>query len=232
MSQTRNTDRKRFIQAILAETAGTPMALEELRWQVMRKELAHEQQPVPMMTQSYQKSFNRSLRSFLPSIAPEMRIHRIWSSQGWTAGLLARIAVHRMENAMQLDRFLACPSPSLHFWSNARTRDIWQEGYDGEVEVHDEELLPSDAPHQLEPLYQWGSRWPHSTPERDRGLEQLGPKWIKHPIVCAKICTRAIAVPEQADILAVIRIPTNLPLLVIGHPALSANHLQKLARTP
>src|SRR5262249_30905588 len=120
---------------VLAETAGTPMVLEELRWRVMQKELADEKQPVTTMTESYQKSFNRSLRSFLPTLAPGLRIHRITSGEGWTAGLLARVAVYRLDTVMQLDRFLACPSPSLHFWNTARTQDVWQEGYDGEVDV-------------------------------------------------------------------------------------------------
>jgi hypothetical protein len=94
MNPTRNTHRKQFIQAVLAESAGTPMSLEELRWRVMRKELAEEKHPLMMMTESYRKSFGRSLRSLLPMLAPELRIHKITSSQGWKAGLLARIAVH------------------------------------------------------------------------------------------------------------------------------------------
>ena len=55
----------------------------------MRMELEDEKQPVGAMTQSYQKSFNRSLRSFLPTLAPTLRIHKIASDNGWAAGLLA-----------------------------------------------------------------------------------------------------------------------------------------------
>ena len=35
VAKTRNTDRKRIIQAVLADTAGTPIVLEELRWRVI-----------------------------------------------------------------------------------------------------------------------------------------------------------------------------------------------------
>ncbi|HTU21973.1 MAG TPA: hypothetical protein VMG10_28300, partial [Gemmataceae bacterium] len=64
MSKSRMTNRKRFIQEILAETAGSPIVLEELRWRVLQKEL-QDKNPVGAMTESYQKSFNRSLRAFL-----------------------------------------------------------------------------------------------------------------------------------------------------------------------
>src|SRR6185312_3991697 len=95
MSKTRSTDRKRILQAVLTETAGSPIVLEELRWRVMRRELAEEKEPVASMTEAYQKSFNRTLRMFLSDLAPGISIHRI--EGGWTAGLVARVAVYRLE---------------------------------------------------------------------------------------------------------------------------------------
>ncbi|HTU19460.1 MAG TPA: hypothetical protein VMG10_15475 [Gemmataceae bacterium] len=143
MLKTRNTNRKRIIQAMLAEAAGTPIVLEELRWCVMRKELAEEKEPVTAMSEAYQKSFNRTLRTFLLDLAPGLSIHRIAS--GWTAGLLARVAVYRLDQVALLDTFLACPSCSLHCWTNSRTADVWDEVSDGEVEVKNEQLFPADV---------------------------------------------------------------------------------------
>jgi hypothetical protein len=71
MRQTRSTIRKRIIQQILTQAAGAPILLEELRWLVMQKEREEEELPVGTMTVSYQKSFNRSLRSFLPKLGPQ-----------------------------------------------------------------------------------------------------------------------------------------------------------------
>jgi hypothetical protein len=162
--KTRNTGRKRIIQAVLAEAAGAPIVLEELRWRVMRRELAEEREPITAMTEAYQKSFNRTLRTFLPDMAPGLSIHRI--AGGWTAGLLARVAVYRLEQTAQLDQFLACSSVSLHLWTNSRTADVSDEVSDGEVEGRDYDLLPENAPDSLEPLYPYGSRWPRSSQQR------------------------------------------------------------------
>jgi hypothetical protein len=230
MSKTRNTDRKRILQAVLAELCGIPIVLEELRWRVMRKELAEEKQPLTMMTKTYQKSFNRTLRSFLPLLAPGLRIHRI--AAGWTAGLLARVAVYRLLDVGQLDQFLACPAPSLHFWSNSRTADVWDEISDGEVEVYNEDLLPENAPDKLDSLYPLGGRWPRSSSQRRQGLEQLGPKYIKRPLVCVKLCTRDVKAPEKADVLAIRLMPTNQPLSVIGDADLKGDELQKVGPVP
>src|SRR5262249_5918476 len=158
--------RKRFIQQILADAAGTPMVLEELRWRVLQMEPEDESQPVGAMTESYQKSFNRSLRSFLPTGAPALRIHKIASDDGWTAGLLARVAVYRLDQYAILDRFLSSESVSLHFWINARTQDVWEEGYDGKVEVLNGALLPENAPNRIEPIYYTRGGWPRSGPNR------------------------------------------------------------------
>jgi hypothetical protein len=230
MPKTRNTDRKRTIQAVLAETAGTPIVLEELRWSVMRKELAEEKEPLTMMTEAYQKSFNRTLRTFLSDLAPGLSIHRI--DAGWTAGLLARVAVYRMDRVAQIDRFLDCQTPSLHFWTNSRTADVWDEVSDGEVEVRDEALLPENAPGSLETLYPYGSRWPRSSTQRQEGLQRLGPKWIKKPLVCIKVCARDVETPEDTDVLAKIRMPTNQPMLVIANAGLEGEALQKMGPVP
>jgi hypothetical protein len=230
VTKTRNTDRKRILQIVLAETGGTPIVLEELRWRVMRHELAKEKEPVAAMTESYQKCFNRTLRSFLPVLAPRLRIHRIGS--GWTAGLVARVAVYRLEHVAQLDLFLACPSASLHFWSNSRTADVWAEVIDGEIEVRNKELLPKNAPDKLEPLYAYESRWPYSSIQRQQGLEQLGPKYIKRPLVCVKVCTRDVESPQEADVLAIIRMPANQPLLVIGGTELEEAELRRVEPVP
>ena len=50
MPKTRNTDRKQILQAALTESAGMPIVLEELRWRVMRRKLAEENEPVMVMT--------------------------------------------------------------------------------------------------------------------------------------------------------------------------------------
>jgi hypothetical protein len=50
VTKTRKTDRKRYILRVLAEVAGTPVVLDELRWRVMRKELAEKKEPVTAMT--------------------------------------------------------------------------------------------------------------------------------------------------------------------------------------
>ncbi len=232
MRQTRTTNRKRFIHQVLAGAAGTPMVLEELRWRVMRMELEDEKQPVGAMTQSYQKSFNRSLRSFLPTLAPTLRIHKIASDNGWAAGLLARVAVYRFDRYALLDRFLSRESASLHFWTNARTKDIWQEGYAGEVEVQDEALMPHAALKMIEPIHYTRSGWPRSGPNRQRELAALGPKWKKRPLVCVRVCTRAIEAPEKADVLAIVRFPTNLPLSVIGPEDLEHRNLGEAGSVP
>jgi hypothetical protein len=232
MPQTRSTNRKRFIQQILAEAAGTPMVLEELRWRVLQKDLEDEKQPVGTMTESYQKSFNRSLRSFLPTLAPPLRMHKIASDDGWTAGLLARVAVYRLDQYALLERFLSSESVSLHFWVNARTKDVWQEGYDGQVEVQNESLLPENAPNKIEPIHYTRGGWPRSGPNRRRDLAALGPKWKKRPLACVKICTRAIEAPEEGDVLAIIKLPMNLPLSVIGPEPLEEPSLRNLGAVP
>jgi hypothetical protein len=153
---------------VLAAMAGAPIILEELRWRVMRRELAVDEEPFKAMTEAYQKSFNRTLRTFLPALAPGLSIHRITS--GWTADLLARVAVYRLGQVSLLDKVLACPSVSLHFWTNSRTADVWDEVSDGEVEVRNQELFPADAPERLDSLYPHGSRWPRSSPQRQEGV--------------------------------------------------------------
>jgi hypothetical protein len=232
MGKTRSTNRKRFIQEILAETAGALIVLEELRWRVMQKELQDENQPVGTMTESYQKSFNRSLRSFLPTLAPAPSIHKIASEDGWTAGLLARVAVYRLNQFSLLDRFLNSKSVSLHFWTNLRTKDVWQEGYDGEVEVKNDDLLPENAPNKIEPIHYTRGGWPRSSSHRQQDLAALGPKWKKWPLVCVKVCTRAIEMPAKDDVLAIIRFPTNLPVCVVGPGPLDERSLGKLGAVP
>jgi hypothetical protein len=232
MRLTRTTSRKRFIEQVLVEAAGTPLVLEELRWRVMQMELGSENRPAGTMTESYRKSFNRSLRSFLPTLAPAPCIHKIASNQGWTAGLLARVAVYRLDDYALLDRFLSSKSVSVHFWINARTKDVWQEGYDGEVEVQSESMLPVNAPNRIEPIHYTRGGWPRSGPKRRQDLAALGPKWKKRPLVCAKICTRAIEAPVQGDVLAIVRLPTNLPLSVIGPEPLEEPRLRELGAVP
>ncbi|MBI1904025.1 MAG: hypothetical protein HYS13_23235 [Planctomycetia bacterium] len=180
------------------------------------------------MTTSYQKSFNRSVRTYLPALSPDLRLHKISSANGWTAGLLARIAVYRLQEYELLDKFLRSESASLHFWTNARTVDIWQESYDGEVDIFKEALLPDNAPERIEPLWFTRGGWPRSGPGRHQDLAAMGPKWIKRPLVCVKICTKATVSPSEADVLAIIRIPKNRPLCVIGAAVLDAEALNEL----
>jgi hypothetical protein len=131
-----------------------------------------------------------------------------------------------------VDRFLACSSAALHFWTNAKTIDIWEEGGDGEVEVRSEELLPENAPDRLDSLYPGGSLWPRSSPERKQALNQLGPKYLKRPLVCIKLCTRDVASPEKSDVLAIIRMPTNQPLSVIADATLAIDQVQQVGPVP
>jgi hypothetical protein len=228
MSQTRTTDRKVFIQQVLVAAGGRPLG-EELRWRVLLKELREEKQPAVEMTESYKKSFCRTLRWFLPELAPGLLIHKIDAGQGWAAALLARVAVYRLDRYALLERFLNGESVSLHFWTNARTADVWQEGGDGEVEVQNAELLPEIAPDKIEPLYWAGGRWPRSSPQRQRGLEQLGPKYRKRPLICVRPCLGAAEVPTEEDILGTIRIPKNQPLSVVAPEPLDEKQLQSLA---
>jgi hypothetical protein len=123
---------------------------------------------------------------------------------------------------------LSSESGSLHFWINARTKDVWQEGYDGEVEVQNEALLPENAPNRIEPLYYTRGGWPRSGPNRREDLAAVGPKWKKWPLLCVKVCTRATEVPAKADVLAVIRFPINLPLCVVGPEPLDEGSLETL----
>lgn len=232
MVKRRTTNRKRCIQEFLAQTDGTPCVLEELRWRVMQKELQDEESPPSKMTESYQKSFNRSLRSFLPSLAQPLVIHKIASYEGWTAGLLARVAVYRLDQFSALTRFLNSKSVSVHFWTNLRTKDVWQEGYDGEVEVINDNLLPQNAPNKIEPIYYTHGGWPRSGPNRQQDLAALGPKWMKWPLVCVKLCTRVIEVPTKDDVLAIIKFPTNLPLCVVGPEPMDKRSLGKLTTLP
>jgi hypothetical protein len=234
MCQTRETVRKRLIRQILEGLGGDAIYLEELRWRVRLQEpdcrfaLGNLR-----MTTSYEKSFNRSLRSFLPELAPDLRLHKISSANGRTAGLLARVAVYRLQDHQLLDKFLSSESASLHFWTNARTVDIWQEsdsGHPGEIDIFHEELLPDNAPERIEPLWFTRGGWPCSGPGRQDDLAAMGPKWKKRPLVCVRICTRATASPSEADVLAIIRIPKNRPLCVIGPEMLNAGSLDDLPR--
>jgi hypothetical protein len=59
----------------------------------------------------------------------------------------------------------------------------------------------------------------------------MGPKWIKRPLVCVKISTKATESPSETDVLAVIRIPANRPLCVIGAAVLDAKALDELPIT-
>jgi hypothetical protein len=229
MGKARTTNRKRFIQEILDQTNGTPIVLEELRWRVLQKELQEEDRPITTMTECYRKSFNRSLRSFLKTRVTDLSIHKISSVNGWTAGLLARVAVYRLDQFTLLNRFLKCESGSLHFWTNLRTKDVWQEGYDGKIEVINDYLLPKNAPNQIDPIYYTRGGWPRSGPNRRQELEALGPKWKKWPLICVKICTRAIETPAEDDVLAVIRFPMNMPICVVGPGTLDKGRLAKLA---
>jgi hypothetical protein len=132
-----------------------------------------------------------------------------------------------------LDKFLSSESASLHFWTNARTVDIWQEsdlGPPGKIDIFHEELLPDNAPERIEPLRFTRGGWPRSGPGRQDDLAAMGPKWKKRPLVCVKICPRATASPSNADVLAVIRIPKNLPLCLIGPEVLDAASLNDLPR--
>ncbi len=232
MSKTRSTIRKRQIQQTLAGLGGRPVVLEELRWLVWKKELEGENLPVGTMSVSYQKSFNRSLRSFVPTMTPEFVVHKITTADGWSAGFLARAAVFRLDRVALVDEVLGDDSITFHFWTNARTTDVWQEGGNGEVEVLNEGLLPERAPSRLASLFPGGSRWPRSSPERQQGLEQLGPKWKKRPLVCVKLRTRPVSLPSPGDDVAVIRMPTNLPLSVIGPAKMGEEELRMLRSVP
>lgn len=213
MAKQRNTDRKRRIQAALKDMA-SPIVLEELRWKVMRQELQEEVPPRTELTKADMVSFNRSLRTFVKELTPGLSIHKV--EDEWTAGLLARVAVFRLKDLSQIDQFSACKTVSFHFWTNARTADVWEEPSDGEVEVHRPELMPPDAPESLPTNYKEWSRWPRGGDERRRELERMGPKYLKKPLVCVKLCLRETEEPETQDVLAIIRIPVGQPLTVIG----------------
>lgn len=225
MAKQRNTERKRRIQAALKDMA-TPIVLEELRWNVMRQELQEQMPPRTELRKAELVSFNRSLRMFLPELAPGMSIQKV--EEEWTAGLLARVAVFRLKNLEQLDLFVACRTVSFHFWTNARTADVWEESSDGEVEVHRPELMPPDAPDSLPTNYKEWSRWPRGGDERRRELERMGPKYLKRPLVCVKLCLRDTDEPEESDQLAIIRIPVAQPLTVIGPDPLDLNTISWL----
>jgi hypothetical protein len=128
-----------------------------------------------------------------------------------------------------LDKFLNCASAALHFWTNLRRVDIWDEDEysPGEVDVFEKRLLPFGAPKKIEPLDFTPRGWPRSGPGRRRDLERLGPKWRKRPLVCVKLCIRDVQQPTEADILRIVRIPTNLPLSVVGQESLNEKELRR-----
>jgi hypothetical protein len=47
-------------------------------------------------------------------------------------------------------------------------------------------------------------------------------------LVCVKICIRDIETPVESDVLAIIRMPTNQPLLVIADARLNGEDLVKM----
>lgn len=220
MKKVRNTSRKELIRTALKTAASIPIILEELRWIVMRGELHAEQVSRDEMNKSDTVSFNRSLRTFLPEIDPNLLTHKV--ERAWTAGLLARVAVFRLKRWEQVEQFLSCNSTSIHFWSNARTADVWDEVGDGKVEVHRSDLLPPNAPDRLPSLYPGGSRWPRGGATRRASLEEMGPKYVKHPVICAKLCLRDTELPQKGEELAIVRIPAGLALTVIGSVSLNS----------
>src|SRR5262249_50763837 len=153
--------------------------------------------------------------------------HKIASDDGWTAGLLARVAVYRLDQYAILDRVLSSESVLLPFLIKARTQGVLEEGYDGKGEGLDGALLPENAPNRIEPIYYTRGGWPRSGPNRREDLAAVGPKWKKWPLICVKLCTRAIKEPEEADVLAIIRFPKNLPLCVVGPEPLNTRSLEK-----
>jgi len=232
MRRTRETARKRLIREALNGTGGAPIPLEELRWGVLLRESECSDNcgRSVTMTASYQKSFNRSLRTFLSGLAPEMRLHRI-SCDLWSAGLLARIAVYRLQDFDLINKLIRGESASFHFWTNARTIDIWQESHEGkpgDIEIINDALVPKDAPSRIEPLWFTRGGWPRSGLGRWNDLAAMGPKWIKRPLVCVRICTRVTPSPSEADILAVARFPKNRDLCVIAPEVFDASSLSKV----
>src|SRR5262249_7380500 len=114
MHQTRETVRKRLIREVLEGLGGGASCLDELRWLVRLQESDCQfGRGNVRMTTSYEKSFNRSLRSFLPALVPDLCLHKVSSANGWTAGLLAHIAVYRLQEYDLLDKFLRSRSASI-----------------------------------------------------------------------------------------------------------------------
>jgi hypothetical protein len=98
--KSRITRRKLLISEVL-EQLGRPVLLEELRWRCYREECASKGNCA--MTESYQKSFNRTIRCHYPDLV----LTKLPRVDELPSGLVTRAAVYRIPRWETISRFLS-----------------------------------------------------------------------------------------------------------------------------
>ena len=100
--QSRSTKRKEAIRGCI-ERLGLPILLDELRWNVFEEEVGSQVAASDIITDSYKKSFNRTLREHYEGV----RSFGLLRPDVLPAGITTRAAAFRMEHRTCTHEFLS-----------------------------------------------------------------------------------------------------------------------------